>query len=312
MSLNGYALNIEEKAALQCSLLILQQNNHFHTVHYWGKIQGIQNDYHIAEGFRGSMIGDRVKFYSIDGGITWNQMTSELTPYEVSCIESIGTLFLGIPTHTYVFEKPVEPKAEQTEEEVKTEPKDEKKEDEEDGNKDGEDSEAKEEETKEETKEEEEKKPEKAEVFTITEEKRLTWVVSSIDDAGSVVPRGAYVIKKDDEKLVVRNCTFTGFDQYQATKLYNFVHLRTPTNKTLENIVAQKFVDTTLDFADPVDDDIPYGCWSVQYEDLLNVAVGRSLLWPGYVFYHQLQTSVFGSYYVGNGMKNVDLCFMLP
>ncbi|KAF0984503.1 hypothetical protein FDP41_000402 [Naegleria fowleri] len=308
LSLNGYCLNLEEKTALQSSLLILQENNHFHTVHFWGKIQGLQNDYLIAEGYRGSMMGERTRFYSVDGGITWNQMTFELTEYEISCIETIRTLFVGIPTHSYVFEKPKESVAKEPEKK----PEAQSEQTENSDSKGDEDEQSNEEKEEEESHSEKPKQPVKDETFTITEEKRLTWTVKSIDQDASVVPRGAYVVKKDDDKVIVKNTTFSGLDKYQAAKLYNFVHLRLPVDKTLENIVAQQFIDKNLDFADSIDDDIPYGCWTIQYEELLNVVVVRSLMWPGYVFYHRLQSQVFGGYYIGTGLKNVDLCFMMP
>ncbi|EFC38844.1 predicted protein [Naegleria gruberi] len=229
-------------------------------------------------------------------------MTFDLTEYEVSCIESIRTLFMGIPTHTYLFPKPKEESSEEVtdKQEVPVEPKEPKDDDED--NEDKNDEKA----------DDEKKTKPKEELFTITEEKRLTWAVKMIDQDGSVVPRGAFVVKKDDEQVIVKNQTFFGMDKYQASKLYNFVHLRTPIHKTWENIVAQQYIDKSLDFADPVDDDIPYGCWSVQYEEIINTVVGRSLLWPGYVFYHKIQTPFYGGFYIGNGLKNVDLCFMLP
>jgi len=47
------------------------------------------------------------------------------------------------------------------------------------------------------------------------------------------------------------------------------------------------------------------------FDDTFNVVIGKSLLWPGYVFYHVPGTRTFGSYYIGSGEKNLDLCFML-
>jgi radial spoke head protein 9 len=35
----------------------------------------------------------------------------------------------------------------------------------------------------------------------------------------------------------------------------------------------------------------------------------RSLVWTGYVGYHKANTQIFGGLYIGNGIKNVDLCF---
>ena len=37
----------------------------------------------------------------------------------------------------------------------------------------------------------------------------------------------------------------------------------------------------------------------------------RSLQWPGYVFYHKAGTKRFGSLYIGDGLKNDELPFMI-
>ena len=64
-ALNGYALTVEEKTALQSSLVLLKTQNHFHRVNYFGKIYGVDRDYHIAQGFADSIVGgnSNKKFY---------------------------------------------------------------------------------------------------------------------------------------------------------------------------------------------------------------------------------------------------------
>lgn len=53
------------------------------------------------------------------------------------------------------------------------------------------------------------------------------------------------------------------------------------------------------------------GSWSLQFERGSGLVTLRSLLWLGYVFYHVPGTHMYGSCYVGNGEKNLDLPFML-
>lgn len=53
------------------------------------------------------------------------------------------------------------------------------------------------------------------------------------------------------------------------------------------------------------------GSWSLQFERGSGLVTLRSLLWPGYVFYHVPGTRSFGSVYFGSGEMNVDLPFML-
>lgn len=53
------------------------------------------------------------------------------------------------------------------------------------------------------------------------------------------------------------------------------------------------------------------GSWSLQFECARRVCVLRSLLWLGLTFYHVPMTPQHGYIYVGLGMKNLDLPFML-
>ena len=67
----------------------------------------------------------------------------------------------------------------------------------------------------------------------------------------------------------------------------------------------------TNDFLDDLTGDLPKGVWSVQtnYEKR-NVSC-RNLQWPGYFAYHRLKSGEFGSVYIGNGIKNIDVAFMI-
>ncbi len=40
-------------------------------------------------------------------------------------------------------------------------------------------------------------------------------------------------------------------------------------------------------------------------------ATVRSLLWPGFVGYHRANSAIFGYTYIGSGIKNSDLPFLL-
>ncbi len=70
-------------------------------------------------------------------------------------------------------------------------------------------------------------------------------------------------------------------------------------------------MDKGLDFLDTIADDTPYGVWNVQTSRGGAVVHLRSLLWPGFVFYHAVGTRKFGYLYWGSAEKNLDLPFML-
>ncbi len=65
------------------------------------------------------------------------------------------------------------------------------------------------------------------------------------------------------------------------------------------------------DIFDPVHTDQPKGAWSVQTDSAGIVGTVRSLLWPGYLAFNVVGTGLFGGIYMGDGLKNKDLPFML-
>lgn len=53
------------------------------------------------------------------------------------------------------------------------------------------------------------------------------------------------------------------------------------------------------------------GSWSLQFERGSTVCVIRSLLWLGLISFHVPMTPQHGYIYMGDGLKNLDLPFML-
>ena len=65
------------------------------------------------------------------------------------------------------------------------------------------------------------------------------------------------------------------------------------------------------DFLDEVSTDTPTGVWSIQKDSNGKCAVIRNHMWAGYTAYHVAGTNSFGGVYVGDGLKNADLAFMI-
>ena len=57
--------------------------------------------------------------------------------------------------------------------------------------------------------------------------------------------------------------------------------------------------------------DKPNHSWSIIKDSTQTVATLRSQLWPGYYGYHRANTAIYGSVYIGDGIKNIDLPFMI-
>lgn len=56
----------------------------------------------------------------------------------------------------------------------------------------------------------------------------------------------------------------------------------------------------------------PEQCWTIQKDEINQaIVVLRNRLWPGFTAYARANTPIFGSLYVGSGIKQVDLPFMI-
>lgn len=142
-----------------------------------------------------------------------------------------------------------------------------------------------------------------------TESHRLARTVGLIDNDTTLVPRGAYVV--DASKQVLENSTFAGLDHMGAGRLASYFHFRPPTKLVRKSVLAQQKLVKSTDFLDAVDEDCPNGIWSLQLSANKQTATLRSLLWPGYFFYHHVNTSVYGGAYFGDGRKNSAILFMV-
>ena len=61
----GTTFSTEQRLAIQSSLIVLQNDNQFARMQFWGRIQGTQNDYYIVCGVGKDYIKDRVYFYRL-------------------------------------------------------------------------------------------------------------------------------------------------------------------------------------------------------------------------------------------------------
>jgi len=261
---SGVILSPESKAALQTSLVILQNENKFNRVYFWGKIQGVKDDYYLAQGVYKDEFAGRKTFYSKDC-IHWGLLPPATAEMKTKSKLAKGR-FTGDPS--YEFEHV----------EVK---------------KVGEGEEATEEE----------------ETTIIKEEERLASVIAEIDDDVRIVPRGAFVQVPTAE--VVKNRSFEGLSVQEAAKLCNYMHFREAKRLDLRTLLQRANMDRAIDFMDSIEEDVPRGSWSLQFERGSGLLTLRSLQWPGYAFYHIPATQRYGSVYFGTGEKNQDLPFML-
>ncbi|KPP75514.1 radial spoke head protein 9-like [Scleropages formosus] len=142
----------------------------------------------------------------------------------------------------------------------------------------------------------------------MTEETRLAATVFNIDREVSVVPRGAF-IKTPSGRVQVNRC-FEGLSESEARKLSSYLHFSEPQHLKKKTILETADLNPSIDFLDNLSEDTPKGSWSLQFERG-SISVLRSLLWLGLTFFHVPMTPQHGYIYMGDGMKNHYLPFML-
>lgn len=61
---SGHVITTEESLVLYNSLLLLQNENHFRRIYFWGRIFGADKDYYIAYGYVRDALTGRIYYYS--------------------------------------------------------------------------------------------------------------------------------------------------------------------------------------------------------------------------------------------------------
>ena len=108
------------------------------------------------------------------------------------------------------------------------------------------------------------------------------------------------------------NDAFSGLTVDKLSDLNSYMHVRPVEQKEKKELADREEDIFNHEFLDCVALDVPNSSWSVQKDPINPVLVTiRSRLWPGYYAYHRANTGQFGGIYIGDGIKNVDLPFML-
>jgi radial spoke head protein 9 len=142
-----------------------------------------------------------------------------------------------------------------------------------------------------------------------TELDRLSYVVRTIEHDCQVVPVGSFRMTPGNE--LVRNKSFEGLTLGALKDLKNFGHFRKVEQQDKKDLINRGDSLFNAEFLDPLDKDLPKGSWSHFVDASGSLTCLRSLLWPGYVGYHRASSDVYGGVYIGDGIKNSDLPFML-
>ncbi|KAJ8934913.1 hypothetical protein NQ318_012463 [Aromia moschata] len=260
----GHVISTEESLVLHNSLLILQNENHFRNVFFWGKIFGAEKDYYIAYGYTRDALHGRIYYYS-SNCVRWG-LLPQPTKNGLLLTPICSTKFQGDPAlvidvliekdETLICGKRKQPQ-----------------------------------------------------IRKLKEEDRLASTVHLITNESAVIPRGSLFRRPDG--VIVENLSFEGLTTLDAREISSFLHLRPPTQKFNTNLLIRDDYNYAMDFLDPLDIDIPEGCWMIQITTAEDLVILKSIYWPGMIFFHYLRSPRHGFVYFGHGKKCMDLPFML-
>lgn len=285
----GATLHVEERMKLEIALLRLNETEKFEQILFWGRIEGTDKDYYIALGvnFKGQYEFPTKKFFWSSNDFKFSELPA-INPEYKDKVGAIRQPFSGKPEEILIAvggdqeeEQPPEPP-----QQVDDEPK------EKDPLADTDD-------------ETEVKIPPK----NFTELDRLAYTVRAIDIDCAALPVGALKLSPLHELRY--NDSFKGLSIAEAAQLKNYQHFRNPLTEEKQAFITKGDAIFHLNFLDPLDKDIPHGCWSVHTDSSKTKVTVRNLLWPGYITYHQANTNIYGFAYFGTGLKNSDLPFLI-
>ena len=138
---------------------------------------------------------------------------------------------------------------------------------------------------------------------------RLTTTVHAIENDCQICPVGSF--KMTPMHQVRRNEAFSGLCGADAMSLENYLHFRNVQDESKRAELDLPTAPFNERFLESASDDQPRGSWSVQMDERQESAMVRSLAWPGYQFFHKVNTNRFGAIYVGDGLKNLELHFIV-
>ncbi|XP_054265450.1 radial spoke head protein 9 homolog [Macrosteles quadrilineatus] len=303
---SSFTLSLENYVVLTNSLLLLQSDNHFKKILFWGVLQGLEADYYISFGYEKDALVGRKYFYS-DDCLNWKLLPVPQREHLV-LTELCKRPFQGDPGLVVEVVDDSSEDIPDQDASVSAET----------GGGDGEteietnQSFVTENERKLSTLSGEQSLRKSKETTTtsseLKEEDRLAATVQLISDEAAIVPRGG--LFKQTDGTCVHSRAFEGIKLEDADSMCSFQHYRAPRHDYNTNLMIRCDYNYALDFLDTIDKDLPADCWSAQLVEGDRSIILRSLHWPGLMFFHYLNSPDHGFIYVGQGLRNLDIPFM--
>jgi radial spoke head protein 9 len=145
----------------------------------------------------------------------------------------------------------------------------------------------------------------------VTELDRLAYVVGELA-SNFAAPKGSHkVVPGPNGGKLERNEGFAGLSPEDANTLSNWLFTRSPRDPEVKGLYEREEALFKEECLDNVSKDYPKMAWNIQKDATGTVATLKSQLWPGLYCYHRCNTQIFGLMYIGDGIKNINLPFMV-
>ena len=268
---NCVSISIEEQIKLKTTLDQLKCDIKAEEMLFWGKILGAEKDYYIALAiYYKGFKFPKKKFYFCSSSTFSFSELPEIQSHHLNEFSKFNTYFIGNPD--VILEKFSDNKNININEQI-------------------------------------------GDIFkpnlklkSLTESDRLSFAVRTIEHDTTIVPLGGFKMLPINE--IRRNDLFEGLSSDELDKIENYFHFRKIESQNKRDMIDMGKAVFDFSFLDSLSDDNLKGAWSIQTDSAKTVCNIRSLVWNGYFAYHKANTNLFGSVYIGYGIKNMDIPFM--
>jgi radial spoke head protein 9 len=143
----------------------------------------------------------------------------------------------------------------------------------------------------------------------VTELDRLAYIINEIKCHCFCVPKNK--IKYVPSGKMELNEGFSGLSKAEAFNLDNWQFARKATNPEIVAKISRGEQTYNSECLDKVSSAFPKNSWSIQEDVTGTLATLKSHLWPGFYSYHRVNTDISGFVYIGDGVRNSHLPFMV-
>lgn len=130
----------------------------------------------------------------------------------------------------------------------------------------------------------------------------------AIENDCHIVPKSSIVMTPNHEMR--RNHAFAGLGTNEAFDINNYCYFRNVQEINKKRALMTENAIINKDLLEEASDCSTKGSWAIVRSGK-PVAIIRNLDWTGYTAYHKVGTREYGTFYLGDGLKNQELTFQL-